>query len=136
MDSWSASDHTELTEEIARHLRAVSEEAGLPAEEHAVRKRRNSLKERLIALAASWGRLTHRLPVRIARNIAVRRSTDPDEPAMLTIIFGVGLVLLTYAIHLTIVGVLVHSFWITCLYLAGLLSGVYWAAFEQDPRRY
>jgi len=136
MDSWAESDHAELTEEVARRLRAVSEEAGLPAEEHAVSRRKDSLKERLITLAASWGRLTHRLPVRIARNIAVSRSTDPDEPAMLTIIFGIGLVLLTYAIHLTIVGALVRSFWISGLYLASLVSGVYWAAFEQDPRRY
>jgi 1-acyl-sn-glycerol-3-phosphate acyltransferase len=137
MDTWAASDHLVLTEEIARRLREVSEEAGLPAaEEYTARKRQHSLKERLITVAAAWGRLTHRLPVRIARNIAVKRSTDPDEPAMLTIIFGIGLVLLTYAIHLTIIGALVHSFWISCLYLAGLLSGVYWAAFEQDPRRY
>jgi len=50
--------------------------------------------------------------------------------------FGVGLVLLTYVIHLTIVGVIVHSFLFDCLYLAGLLSGAYWAAFQQHPRRY
>ena len=55
---------------------------------------------------------------------------------MLTIVFGIGFVLLTYAIHLAIVGMLVHSLWITCLYLAGLLSGAYWAAFERHPRRY
>ena len=136
MDTWVTSDHVTLTAEIARRLRVVSEEADLPPEEHTVRQRRDSLKERLITVAASWGRVTHRFPVRIARNIAVRRSTDPDEPAMLTIIFGIGFVLLTYAVHLTIVGALVHSFWISCLYLAGLLTGVYWAAFEQDPRRY
>lgn len=137
MDTLPATDHVALTEEIARRLGAVSEEAGLPAqEEYLGRQRKDSLKERLITLVASWGRLTHRLPVRIARNIAVKRSTNPDEPAMLTIIFGVGLVLLTYAIHLTIVGALVHSFWISSLYLASLVSGVYWAAFEQDPRRY
>ena len=68
--------------------------------------------------------------------MAVRRSKDADQPAMLTIVFGLGLVLLTYAIHLAIVGAIVHSFWISALYLAGLLSGAYWAAFEQHPRRY
>jgi 1-acyl-sn-glycerol-3-phosphate acyltransferase len=137
MDTWVTSDHVTLTAEIARRLRAVSEEADLPVEEkHTVRQRSDSLKERLITVAATWGRITHRLPVRIARNLAVKRSTDPDEPAMLTIIFGIGLVLITYAVHLTIVGALVHSFWISGLYLAGLLTGVYWAAFEQEPRRY
>ena len=102
----------------------------------ATAKENRSLKETLIGLAASWGRLTHQLPVRLARRIAVKRSVDADQPAMLTIVFGIGFVLLTYAIHLAIVGMLVHSFWIGCLYLAGLLSGAYWAAFERHPRRY
>lgn len=137
MDSWPNSNHVALTEEIARRLRSVSEEAALPLPEvDIVRQSNGSLKERLITLAASWGRLTHQLPVRIARSIAVKRSTDADQPAMLTIMFGIGFVLLTYAIHLTILGVLIHSFWVSSLYLAGLLSGAYWAAFEQHPRRY
>jgi 1-acyl-sn-glycerol-3-phosphate acyltransferase len=137
MDSWPNTDHVALTEEIAKRLRAVSEEAGLPQPEASVvRESKNLLKERLITIAASWGRLTHQLPVRVARSIAVKRSTDADQPAMLTIMFGIGFVLLTYAIHLTILGALVHSFWISFLYLAGLLSGAYWAAFEQHPRRY
>jgi 1-acyl-sn-glycerol-3-phosphate acyltransferase len=136
MDSWPATDHAGLTKEIARRLRGVLEEAVLPlAERVDVRQRRASLKERLITLAASWGRFTHQFPVRIARSIAVKRSTDADQPAMLTIMFGIGFVLLTYAIHLAIVGMLVHSVWIDCLYFAGLLIGAYWAAFEEHPRR-
>ena len=137
MDSWPNTNHVALTEEIARRLRSVSEEAALPLPEgDIVRQSNSSLKEKLITLAASWGRLTHQFPVRIARTIAVKRSTDADQPAMLTIMFGIGFVLLTYAIHLTILGVLIHSFWISSLYLASLLSGAYWAAFEQHPRRY
>jgi 1-acyl-sn-glycerol-3-phosphate acyltransferase len=135
MDSWPSSDHTALTEEIAKRLRSVSEEAALPAAQARVIRHEGDLKERLIALAASWGRLTHQFPVRIARNIAVKRSLDADQPAMQTILFGLGFVLLTYAVHLMILGVLVHSFWIGSLYLAGLLTGAYWAAFEQHPRR-
>jgi 1-acyl-sn-glycerol-3-phosphate acyltransferase len=136
MDSWSGTDHTVLTNEIAGRLRAVSENAALPqrgfvrAEETS-----NDLRERFIALAAWWGRFTHELPVRIARNLAVKRSTDADQPAMFTIIFGVGLVLLTYVVQLTIVGLVVHSLLFNCLYLAGLLSGAYWAAFQHHPRR-
>ena len=137
MDSWGGKDHTKLTQEIADRLRAVSEEAGLPPQDFSrARENNNVVNERAIALAAWWGRFTHELPVRIARNMAVRRSTDADEPAMFTIIFGVGLVLLTYVIHLTIVGMIVHSFLFDCLYLAGLLSGAYWAAFQQHQRRY
>ena len=137
MDSWSVADHTALTEEIANRLRAVSETAGLPPREsNSHEQRKDSVRERLIASAAWWGRLTHQTPVRIARSLAVRRSTNADEPAMLTILFGIGLVLITYIIHLTIVGALGHSIWIDLFYLMGLLTGAYWAAFEQHPRRY
>jgi 1-acyl-sn-glycerol-3-phosphate acyltransferase len=137
MDSWLGTDHTILTQEIADRLRAVSEDAGLPRRDfiHA-KESSDNLRERVIALAAWWGRLTHELPVRLARSIAVRRSTDADQPAMFTILFGIGLVLVTYVIHLTIVGMVVHSFLFDFLYLAGLLSGAYWAAFQRHPRRY
>ncbi len=137
MDLWRGSDHTILTQEIAERLRAVSEDAGLPRKEFGQAKASsNTLRERAIALAAWWGRLTHQLPVRIARNMAVKHSTDAGEPAMFTILFGIGLVLLTYVVHLTVVGMVVHSVLFDCLYLAGLLSGAYWAAFQQHPRRY
>ncbi len=94
------------------------------------------LKEGLVTLAASWGRLTHQVPIRIARNIAVKQSTDADQPAMLTIMFGIGFVLLTYLVHLTILGMIVHSFWISGFYLAALILGAYWAAFEHHPPRF
>lgn len=137
MDAWPDANHVTLTEEIATRLRAVSEAAGLPVKgPDSTERSQSSIGERLIAVAAWWGRLTHQTPVRIARSIAVRRSTDADEPAMLTILFGIGLVLLTYAIHLTIVGALAHSIWIVGVYLISLLAGAYWAAFEQHPRRY
>lgn len=137
MDLWPERDYSKLTQEIADRLRTVSEEACLPPEHfEPTKKPSNSMRKWLIVAAAWWGRFTHQIPVRIARNIAVRRSTDADEPAMFTIIFGIGLVLVTYVIHLTILGVLVHSFWILCLYFIGLLTGAYWAAFEHHPRRY
>ena len=137
MDSWPNADHVALTEEIAVRLRRVSEEATVPQPEAPITANENrSFKERLIGLAASWGRLTHQLPVRLARRIAVRRSVDADQPAMLTIVFGIGFVLLAYAIQLTILGTLVRSFWLSTLYLVSLLGGAYWAAFERHPRRY
>lgn len=137
MDSWSIADHTALTDEIANRLRAVSEIAGLPPKARSsLEPPKDSIRERLIASAAWWGRLTHQTPVRIARSLAVKRSTNADEPAMLTILFGIGFVLVTYVIHLAIVGALGHSILIDALYLLGLLTGAYWAAFEQHPRRY
>ena len=68
--------------------------------------------------------------------MAVSRSTNADEPAMLTILFGIGLVLCTYFVQLIIVGALGHSILIGFIYLLGLLAGAYWAAFERHPRRY
>jgi 1-acyl-sn-glycerol-3-phosphate acyltransferase len=137
MDSWRGNDHTMLTQEIANRLRAVSEDAALPPKEFGqVNESSHALGERAIALAAWWGRLTHRLPVRIARSMAVKRSTDADQPAMFTIMFGIALVLLTYVVHLVIAGMVVRSFVFGCLYLAALVSGAYWAAFQQHPRRY
>ncbi|HTE88803.1 MAG TPA: 1-acyl-sn-glycerol-3-phosphate acyltransferase [Terriglobales bacterium] len=135
LDSWPNSDRANLTAEIASRLRAVSEEAGLPPERADRTKPGNTLRERMICCAAGWGRFTHQLPIRIARSIAMKRSTSADEPAMLTIMFGIGLVLLTYAVHLTIVGAITHSLWIDGVYLGGLLGGAYWAAFQRHPRQ-
>jgi len=136
MDSWPDSNAAALTEEIARRLRNVSEEAGLPLSIAADTSRETVPKRALIAVAASWGRLMHRVPVRFARSLALKHSHDADEPAMLTIMFGIGLVLLTYVFQIAVVGVLAHSFWISSLYLASLVSGAYWAAFEKHPQRY
>jgi 1-acyl-sn-glycerol-3-phosphate acyltransferase len=135
LDLWPDSDRANLTAEIASRLRGVSEEAGLPPERANNRKPENVLRERMISCAAWWGRFTHQLPIRIARSIALKRSTSADEPAMLTIIFGIGLVLLTYVAHLTIVDAITHSLWIDGVYLGGLLGGAYWAAFQRHPRQ-
>lgn len=139
MDSWPNADHVGLTGEIAARLRSVSEEATVPKpkpEALVTTKERRGLKQRLITVAASWGRLTHQLPVRLARRIAVKRSVDADQPATLTIMFGIGFVLFTYVIQLAILGTLVRSFWLSTLYLMSLLGGAYWAAFERHVRRY
>jgi len=135
LDSWPDSNRANLTAEIATRLRAVSEEAGLPAERLNNQESGNTLREKMISGAAWWGRFTHQLPIRVARSIAMKRSTSADEPAMLTIIFGIGLVFLTYAVHLTILSAITHSLWINGAYLGGLLGGAYWAAFQRHPRQ-
>jgi len=139
MDTWVGRDPTALTVEIAKRMRSISELAGLPPTESNETTSGHYIltpTKGLIALAATWGRLTHDLPVRIARRLALRRSSDADQPAMLTMMFGIGLVLLTYVLQIAVVGALVRSFWITFLYLASLLVGAYWAAFEKHPQRY
>jgi 1-acyl-sn-glycerol-3-phosphate acyltransferase len=135
MDTWSGSDPVKLTEEITDRLRRVSQDAELPAPEgFANQQNVGFVREVLISLAAWWGRLTHRAPIRMARSLAVKRSISADEPAMLTILFGIGLVLLTYAVHLTIIGLLAHSILAVCLYFVALVNGAYWAAFQRHPR--
>lgn len=134
VDSWPDSNRANLTAEIASRLRGVMEGVELPPERGDHKGSADTLREKMISCAAWWGRLTHQLPIRIARNIAMKRSTSADEPAMLTMMFGTGLVFLTYGIHLTIVGVITRSLWIDGAYLGGLLIGAYWAAFQQHPR--
>lgn len=137
MDDWQNSDAATLTAEIASRLRRVSEEIQVPEPDprHIVPSE-SVVRRVLIAIAATWGRLTHQVPVQMARTLALSRSQDADQPAMLTIMFGLGLVLLTYALQLMVVGALVRSFWISAFYLASLLGGAYWAAFEKHSQRY
>ena len=136
MDTWPDSDRVNLTREIADRLRAVSQGAELPPEQVGREEAEMiTLRERIISVVAWWGRLTHELPIRVARSLAMNRSTSDDEPAMLTIMFGISLVLLTYVIHLTIFAAITHSLLADGVYLAGLLGGAYWAAFERHPRQ-
>jgi 1-acyl-sn-glycerol-3-phosphate acyltransferase len=136
MDRWPRNaDHTALTAEVTKRLKAVAEAGELPTETSAIGQSRSVVSKAAIRVAAGWGRLTHRLPIRIARRWAVNRSTDPDEPAMLTIVIGIGLVLVTYAIYLAVVGAIAHSLWLPLLCLATLLVGAHWAAFEPHVNR-
>jgi 1-acyl-sn-glycerol-3-phosphate acyltransferase len=135
MDTWAGSDPVALTSEVAKRLRDVSEKATLPMTAPSVPDD-GVLKRLLVRVGAAWGRVTHELPIRMARTLAVRRSSDADQPAMLTMTFGVGLVLVAYALQIALVGALARSFWICSLYLASLLIGAYCAAFEKHPQHY
>ncbi len=136
MDAWpKGGDHKALTEELTRRLKGVSEQSVVPPRAKTNAATRTWVSRMAIAVAAAWGRFTHRLPIRLARRLAVKMSTDADQPAMFTILIGVGLVLATYAIHLTLVGAIAHSFWIAALYLVTLLTGAHCAAFEPHTKR-
>jgi 1-acyl-sn-glycerol-3-phosphate acyltransferase len=131
VDSWKGESPRELTAEITSRLTNVSKPAIFPpAEPVPVPPRRNFF----IRAASWWGRTTHEIPVRYARELAVRRSTDADEPAMLTMLFGIGLVVVSYVIHIAVVGLLTRSVLLSLLYLATLITGAYWTAFEAHPR--
>lgn len=72
---------------------------------------REALLAALIAPVALWGRLTHFIPLRIARWLALRRAKNRDEPAMNTILFGLILVLLTYILETAGVAALFGGWW-------------------------
>jgi hypothetical protein len=124
-----------LTAELRRRLQRVAQDRVTCTGEPENPRRDHPIKKAAIGLAAMWGRLTHRLPIKVARQLALRISSDADQPAMFTIIFGVGLVLTTYAVCVVIVGSLAHSVWFASLCLASLLVGAYWAAFEPHVKR-
>ena len=135
MDCWRGADHNSLTKELFRRLQEVSEYAAIPPPNaHDVPVSAASPKQLLISIAAAWGRITHRLPVRMARRVALRQSRDADQPAMFTIVLGTGLALLSYALCFVVVNTLIHSIWISTLSVLSLLIGAYWAAFEGQRR--
>lgn len=72
---------------------------------------RESLLIVLIAPVALWGRINHWLPLRGALWIGRSTSTNPDEPAMRTIVFGLVFVLVTYAIVVTAIAVSAGWLW-------------------------
>jgi 1-acyl-sn-glycerol-3-phosphate acyltransferase len=136
MQSWPNSDATALTNEVAERLRRLSDRIVMQPDMRVLRPQpRTVTRKLLISAAAAWGRLTHQAAIEVARTLALKQSRDADQPAMLTIIFGLGLVLLTYVFQVALVGALVKSFWVSALYLASLLGGAYWAAFENRPRQ-
>jgi 1-acyl-sn-glycerol-3-phosphate acyltransferase len=131
IDSWRGDSPRELTDVLAERL---SEIAGAykfpPRQPPGCRPHRNPL----VRAVSWWGRTTHEIPVRFARNIAIARSKEADEPAMLTMLFGMALVIASYAIHLSVIGLLTRSFLLCLLYLATLIAGAYWTAFEAHRR--
>lgn len=77
---------------------------------------------------AAWGELTHRYIINIARDAAVRQSKSPDDPAMLTIIYCLVLILLSYVVQFAVVTALFGPWW-AFAYIVSLAIGAYWAAY-------
>lgn len=123
----------DLTAELERRLRAVSLK---PFSEYSrIREQSRKpagLKALFISAAAAWGEFTHRDIIRVAREIAIRKSRTPDDPAMLTILYGLFFILAAYAMQLAILWILV-GFWWAAGYLVTLPVGAYWAAFKDHP---
>jgi hypothetical protein len=67
-----------------------------------------------------WGRLTHLVPIQLARRLALRNATTRDEPAMNTLVLGLFLVLGAYVVQTAAVWWLAGPWW-ALLFLATLV---------------
>ncbi len=131
VDSWQGESARDLTDSITERLLRASSGALFPAGAPAERVQKQMI---LVRAASWWGRTTHEIPIRYARSLALSRSQSADEPAMLTMLFGMALVIASYAIHVALIGLLTKSVLVTGLYLATLITGAYWTAFEGHRR--
>ena len=121
----------DLTSTIASRLAVVSLKKPEPSPDREAVKRKDGVRPLASPLGA-WGELTHRYIINYARDLALERSKNPDDPAMLTIIFALVLILASYAVQFAIVTALLNPWW-ALLYVATLPAGAYWAAFRDHP---
>ena len=120
-----------LTALIAKRLAVVSLKKPEPSPDREAVKRRGVMHPLASPLGA-WGELTHRYIINYARDLALKRSKTPDEPAMLTIVYSLILILASYAVQFAFVAALLSPGW-AALYVATLPLGAYWAAFRNHP---
>ena len=74
---------------------------------------------------AWWGRINHWLPFRLATAMGRRPALGPEEPAMHTIVWGLLLVLIAYAVQTSLVGWLLGGWW-AAIYLLSLPPSASW----------
>lgn len=122
----------QLTSLIAERLAAVSLKRPEPSIDREAVKKKGGVHPLASPLAA-WGELTHRWVINYARDLAVMKSRNPDDPAMLTIVFALVFILLSYVAQFVIVSFLANPWW-AALYVATLPIGAYWAAYSTHSR--
>ena len=127
MDELGPVDVETLTRLVERKLTAVSLKRPQPSVDRESIRRRGGIRPFDSPLAA-WGELTHRYIINIARDFAIARSRSPEDPAMLTIIFSLILILASYVVQFVVVTELLNPWW-AAAYVATLPIGAYWAAF-------
>ena len=133
MDSIGNPGVEALTALLSSRLAVVSLKQPDPSPDRDAVKRKGGVHPLASPLGA-WGELTHRYIINYARDLAVKRSRNPDDPAMLTIIFALLFILASYAVQFFIVAALLNPWW-AALYVATLPLGAYWAAFRNHPRQ-
>lgn len=132
MDELGPVSVDELTAEVARRLAAVSLKQPSPAPDRDMVKRRGG-NSFLVSPVAAWGELTHRYIINYARDLAVARSRNPDDPAMLTIVFSLVLILASYVVQFSLLALLLGPI-PAGLFVATLPVSAYWAAHKAHPR--
>ena len=133
MDEIGALGADALTSLLSSRLGAVSLKQPEPSPDREAVKRKDGVHPLASPLAA-WGELTHRYIINYARDLAVKRSRTPDEPAMLTIIYALFFILASYVLQFALAAALLNPWW-ALLYVATLPLGAYWAAFRNHPRK-
>ena len=132
LDAMGVVSVEELTADIAARLSAVSLKQPRPSPDRDAVKRKGAFHSVTSPLAA-WGELTHRYIINFARDLAVRRSHNPDDPAMLTIVFSLALILLSYIVSFAILALLAGPL-AAAIVIATLPVSAYWAAYKAYPR--
>lgn len=132
MDQMNDIGVEDLTAMIASRLAAVSLKKPAPSPDRDAIRKRGAIHPLASPLAA-WGELTHRYIINYARDLALQRSRSPDDPAMLTIIFALLMILGSYVIQFALVAVLLGPWWAVA-YISTLPIGAYWAAFKDHPQ--
>jgi 1-acyl-sn-glycerol-3-phosphate acyltransferase len=130
MDAIGEINVDSLTGLIAERLTVVSLKKPNPSPDREAVKRKGAAH--LASPLGAWGELTHRYIINYARDLALKRSKTPDEPAMLTIIYSLLLILGSYAVQFALVAALFNPWW-AALYVSTLPLGAYWAAFGGHP---
>ena len=127
MDDIGSTNVESLTRLIEERLAAVSLKSP-PASLNRDAIKHGTAIRPLASPLAAWGELTHRYIINVARDLAVKRSKSPDDPAMMTIIFSLVLILLSYVVQFAVVTGLFGPLW-AFAYVVSLALGAYWAAY-------
>jgi 1-acyl-sn-glycerol-3-phosphate acyltransferase len=136
LDEWKGGGAETLTAEIQRRLAAVANPSKMDSfESRAGDRSRSGLRGLVVEVTATFGEFAHRFLIERARARALSRSSDGDQPAMLTIIYGLIFLLAYYAVAAVLFGFIAGPVWALVIVLV-LGTGAYWTAFKNHPRGY
>lgn len=136
LDDWEGNSIESLTAEIERRLRGVADmKPGDVFEARTGDVTHAGLTRMLVRAAAAWGAFMHRIPIEAARSLAIRRGGDEDQPAMLTMVYGLSILALYY-LGAGLVAGAIGGFPLALIVVVALGAGAYWTAFKDHPRGY